>query len=195
MFGVGAFATIANVIQYRRLAALLLGIWLGGGIFADFAAVRNFDTVDRFLVEPGSILSAAELSKIGRDRERVLLRRNAGEENTFLFVNWERAELLIGSVLLLLLAFGGRPEKLMLSLTLAMMAIVAVQHFYFTPTVADLGRQIADLPPKHPLNDQFWMLHGISSGVEIFKLLIGAALAVRLSVKPAVKKTAVSQNG
>jgi hypothetical protein len=183
------------VIQYRRLAALLLGMWLGGGIFADFAVIQNFDTVDRFLLEPGSILSAAELVKIGRDRERVLLRRNAGEENTFLFQNWERAELLLGTLLLLVLAFGSRPEKLSLSLTLAMMAIVAVQHFYFTPVVADLGRQIADLPPKHPLNDRFWMLHGISSGAEICKLLIGAGLALRLSFKPAVKQPSVKQNG
>jgi len=172
------------VIQYRRVGALLLGVWLGAGVFADIAVTQNFATVDRFLAAPGNILSATELTKIGRDRERVLLRRNAGEENNFIFENWERAEFFIGSALLFVLAFGGRPDKLMLGLTAAMLIVVAVQHFYLSPQVTDLGRRIADLPPKHPLNATFWMFHGIYSGVEIVKLLIGAGLAVRFSFRP-----------
>ena len=176
------------MLQYRRLAAIVVGIWLGAGIFADFAVIQNFDTVDRFLAAPGSVFSAAELGKIGRDRERALLRRNAGEENNYIFENWERAELILGLVLLVVLAFGGRPDKLMLSLALAMMVVVAVQHFYLSPTVTDLGRQIADLPPKHPLNDRFWMFHGIYSGVEILKLLIAAGLAVLLSINKSKTK-------
>ena len=86
--------------------------------------------------------------------------------------------------LLFVLAFGGRPDKLMLGLTAAMLIVVAVQHFYLSPQVTDLGRRIADLPPKHPLNATFWMFHGIYSGVEIVKLLIGAGLAVRFSFRP-----------
>ena len=158
----------------------MLGLWLGAGIFADFAVVQNFATVDRFLAAPGNALAAAELGKIGRDRERVLLRRNAGEENNFIFENWERAELVIGIVLLGLLAFGGRPDNLMLCLALAMLIVVAAQHFFLSPQVTDLGRRIADLPPKDPLNSTFWMYHGIYSGVEILKLLLGACLALRL---------------
>ncbi len=186
------FATIADVIQYRavnyrKLAAIVVGVWLGAGVFADLAVIRNFETVDRFLAAPGSMLAAAELGKIGRERERALLRRNAGEENNYIFENWERAELIIGLVLLFVLAFGGRPDTLMLSMALAMMILVAIQHFYLSPTVTDLGRQIADLPPKHPLNDRFWMFHGIYSGVEILKLLMGAALAVLLSISKSAK--------
>ena len=172
------------MIQYRRVGALLLGVWLGAGVFADVAVTQNFATVDRFLAAPGNILSATELTKIGRNRERVLLRRNAGEENNFIFENWERAEFFIGAALLFVLAFGGRPDKLMLGLTAAMLIIVAVQHFYLTPEVTDLGRRIADLPAKHPLNATFWMFHGIYSGVEILKLLIGLGLALRISLRP-----------
>jgi hypothetical protein len=172
------------VIQYRRLAALVLGIWLGAGVFADIAVTQNFATVDRFLAAPGNILSATELTKIGRERERVLLRRNAGEENNFIFENRERAEFVIGAVLIFVLAFGGRPDKLMLSPAAAMLVLVAVQHFYLSPQVADLGRRISDLPPKDPLNATFWTFHGIYSGIEILKLLLGAGLAVRLSLRP-----------
>jgi len=170
----------SNVIQYRRLATLLLGVWLGAGIFADIAVTQNFQTVDRFLSTPNSLSASRELSSIGRDRERVILRRNAGEENNFLFENWERAELILGLVLLAVLFFGERPNKLMLSAALTMWVLVAVQHFALSPQVTEIGRKIADLPATDPLNKTFWMFHGIYSGSEILKLLVGFALAVRL---------------
>jgi hypothetical protein len=166
------------VIQYRRLGALVLGVWLGAGIFADFAVVQNFATVDRFLAAPGNALAAAELGKIGHDRERVLLRRNAGEENNFIFEQWERIEILLGTALILVFAFGGRSERPLIGLTAAMVLIVAVQHFFLTPEVTALGRRIADLPPGDPMNSTFWTYHGIYSGAEILKLLTGAGLAV-----------------
>jgi hypothetical protein len=177
-----SFATIANVIQYRRLAALVLGGWLGAGVFADVAVTQNFQTVDRFLAQPGSVATSVELAKIGRDRERVILRRNAGEENNVIFENWERVELLTGGALFALLLFGARPNKVMLGGVLLMLVVVAAQHFYLSPTVTELGRQLADLPANDPLNTKFWTFHGIYSGAEILKLLVGFALAVRLSI-------------
>ena len=173
----------SNVLQYRRIAALLLGLWLGGGIFADIAVTQNFQTVDRFLAAPGSAGTVVELNRIGRDRERAILRRNAGEENNFLFENWERVELMLGIALPAALFIGGRPPKAMLAAALAMWLIVVVQHFYLSPEVSLLGRKIADLPPGDPLNKTFWMFHGIYSGLEILKLLAGFALAVRLSIR------------
>jgi hypothetical protein len=166
------------VIQYRRLATLLVGAWLGAGVFADIAVVQNFETVDRFLPAPGSAGTAAEIAQIGRDRTRVLLRRNAGEENNFLFTNWELAELGIGGALLLTLAFGARAGKLPIGLTVAMLAIVGVQHFFLSPMVTDLGRKMADLPAANPLTATFWTYHGIYSGAEILKLALGGVLAV-----------------
>ncbi|MGD1073474.1 MAG: hypothetical protein ABSB15_25465, partial [Bryobacteraceae bacterium] len=179
----GGFATIAKVIQYRRLAALVLGMWLGAGIFADVAVTQNFQTVDRFLAEPGSVSAAAELNKVGRARERVILRRNAGEENNAIFENWERVELMVGCALLALLLFGARPNRLMLAAAVMMLVIVAVQHFFLSPAVTDLGRKLADLPGNDPLVPKFWTYHGIYSGSEILKLLVGFALAVRLAIR------------
>jgi hypothetical protein len=171
------------VIQYRRIAALLLGIWLGAGIFADVAVTQNFSTVDRFLSAPGSMKTAAQLHKLGRPVEREILRRNAGEENNYIFENWEWVELFLGVGLLATLFFGERPNKLMMGAALTMWLIVLVQRFALTPQVADMGRRIVDLPVGDPLNKTFWMYHGIYSGAEIVKLLVGFGLAARLSVR------------
>ena len=73
---------------------------------------QNFQTVDRFLETPGSVTTSAQLNQIGRTEERFILRRNAGEENNWIFLNWERVELALGGALFLLLLFGSRPQKL-----------------------------------------------------------------------------------
>jgi hypothetical protein len=172
------------VIQYRRIAAIALGGWLGAATFADFAVTQNFQTVDRFLSSPGSNATAMELQKIGAERERPILRRNAGEENGFLFEGWETAELAIGAVLIGLLLAGGKRSGLLLAPAVLMLVIVATQRFYLSPEVTGLGRRIADLSAADPrgpqLDSQFWTAHGIYSGLEIFKLLLGAFLAVLL---------------
>jgi len=171
------------VIQYRRLAALLLGAWLGASVLTDVAVTQNFQTVDRFLQQPGSVSASAALSAIGRDRERIILRRNAGEENNWIFMNWERVELAFGGLLFLILLFGERPQRLLLGLCAAMLLIVAAEHFLLTPLIVDLGRRVDDLPATDPDSKQFWMLHGIYSGLDILKMLVMGAFAVRLAIK------------
>jgi hypothetical protein len=173
----------AEVVQYRRLSALLLGAWLGAGILADVAVTQNFQTVDRFLETPGSITTSMRLNEIGRARARVILRRNAGEENNWIFENWERVELALGVGLFLLLLFGERPQKLMLGLSLGMFLIVVSEHFLLTPPIIDLGRKIDDLPATDPSVNKFWMLHGLYSGLDILKLVVGLVLGIRLAVK------------
>ena len=164
----------------------MLGGWLGAAAFADFAVTQNFSTVDRFLQSPGSNATALELQKIGMDRERPILRRNAGEENGFLFEDWETAELGVAVVLILLLLVGGKRSNAMLALAGLMLMIVAGQRFYLSPDITDLGRQLAERTASDPLNApltaRFWTAHGIYSGAEIAKLLLGFALAVLLAL-------------
>jgi len=176
------------VIQHRRIPALLLGAWLGAGILADIAVTQNFQTVDRFLADPGNTATSIRLTEIGRARERVILRRNAGEENNWIFENWERVEIFTGAGLFLLLAFGERPQKLTLALSAAMLVIVVAEHFLLTPQIVDLGRLIDDLPAADPATKKFWMLHGVYSGLDILKLLAGFGMAVRIAVKRKVDK-------
>ena len=171
------------MIQFRRLSALLLGAWLGASIVADVAVTQNFQTVDRFLQTPGNPGTSAQLNEIGWARERVILRRNAGEENNWIFLNWERVELVIGTGLFFLLLFGDRTQKLMLGLSIALLAIVAAEHFLFTPRIIDLGRVIDDLPASDPQYKTFWTLHGVYSGLDILKMLVAFGMAVRLVIR------------
>jgi hypothetical protein len=171
------------VIQYRRLSALLLGAWLGASILADVAVTQNFQTVDRFLDSPGNPATSSQLNAIGRARERLILRRNAGAENNWIFLNWERVEIVIGAGLFLLLLFGDRPQKTMLALTLAMLAIVVAEHFVFTPWITDLGRVVEDLPATDPQYKRFWTLHGLYSGLDILKMVIGFGFAGVLAIR------------
>lgn len=158
----------------------MLGVWLGAATFADIAVTQNFQTIDRFLADPGSSAAAADLKSIGASRARALLRRNAAEENNFLFLNFERAEIAMGVALLFFLGLQRNPSRFSLALAGSMLLIVIAQHFYLSPRVAGMGRYVDGMPAADPFVRRFWILHGVYSGLEIGKLLVGAGLAIRL---------------
>jgi len=171
------------VIQFRRLGSLLLGLWLGANIAVDLAVTQNFSTVDRFLASPGSVATSVQLNKIGRVDAREILRRNAAEENNFLFENFEIVEAFLGTVMFLLFLFGDRPQVSMLAMTALMLAIVLTQHFALSPQVAAIGRNIAGLPKESAEVKKFWMFHGFYSAAELAKIGIGIIFAVRLTFR------------
>jgi hypothetical protein len=172
------------MLRNRRLACLALGIWLGAAVAVDVLVTRNFSTVDRFLADPGSPAAVYQISQAKPQNVRFLLRRSAAEENAWIFENWEWAQIFIALVFFLLIFFGERPPKLALGLTLAMLLLVLAQRFAITPQVISLGREIADVAPADlaasPANTRFWTFHGVYSGMEILKLLLGLGLGVRL---------------
>jgi len=170
------------VIRNRRLSALLLGAWLGASILTDVAVTQNFQAVDRFLAAPGNAATSSELNAIGPARERVILRRNAGEENNWIFLNWERVEFALGGGLFLLFLLGDKPQKSRVALSIVLLAIVAAEHFLLTPRITDLGRIVDDLPAADPQYKTFWTLHGVYSGLDILKMLVMFGLAARLAI-------------
>jgi len=183
-----SYDTIAFVTGYRRLSILLLGAWLGAGIFTDLAVTQNFRTVDRFL-------ESSQLNGVGRARERIVLRRNAAEENNWIFQNWERLEFAVGGALLLLLLFGEAPQKSTVALSLALPAIVAAEHFLLTPRIIDLGRIVGDLPATDPAARTFWMLHGIYGSLDILKIMVGLGLAAVLVIRPETAREPLARTG
>ena len=71
----------------------------------------------------------------------------------------------------------------MLGFCAAMLLIVVAQHFLLAPQIAEIGRRVDDLPAGDPEVHKFWTLHGFYSGLEILKLFVGFAFAIRLTTR------------
>jgi len=172
------------VIHFRRLCVLLLGAWFGASVVADVAVTQNFQAVDRFLASPGSDATSTQLDSIGRDRERAILRRNAAEENNWIFINWERAEFVLGAALLAVLITGhAQPRKLLLIGGAGLFAIVAAEHLLLTPRIVEMGRFVEDLPKTDDRYKTFWIFHGFYSGLDILKMVVIFLMAARLLIR------------
>jgi len=169
-------------MHFRRFAALLLGFWLAGCVFMDMVATQNFRSVDRLLAAPPPQIVERVQAMGGRDLARVFLRYQASELNRAYFDNWERAQIVLGLVLFLVLLFGTPPNRLMLLFTLLMLGIVVAMHFYLTPEITRLGRIIDFVAPGTPSPDRsrFWKFHGAYSACELIKFGLGTVLAVLL---------------
>ena len=161
------------MVQYLRLSALLLGVWLGASVLADIAVTQNFQTVDRFL-------DSQPPTGIGQDQARAMLRRNAAEENNWIFTNWERAEFVLAFSLAGLFLAGGRSQKLLLAGAMSLIVILAAERFFLTPRIVDMGRFVEGLAKTDGRYKTFWMLHGIYSGLDILKMLVIFGLAARV---------------
>lgn len=168
-------------MHFRRLASLVLGAWLAGGLLMMMVSTHNLGAVDRLLDAP-SRGAANHIQTLGEQPARLFLRHQASELNRWYFETWERIQFGLGLVLLAALFFGvdGRPSLLLISLI--MLVIVALQHWLMNPEMARLGRAIDFLPTTVPSADRtrFWNLHTIYSVTEVIKLGLGFVLAVGL---------------
>lgn len=175
------------MFRSRRFACLSLGLWLGAAASIDFLVAANFSTVDSFLADPGGKTASARIGDLGRDSVRFLLRRNAGEENARIFEVWEWTQIGIGAIFFGLLLAGEKPPASALVMVPLMLLIVIAQRFFLTPQVISLGRQMDDLPTAALSNNsivsQFWTFHGVYSGLEILKLLLGIGVGARLVIR------------
>jgi hypothetical protein len=169
-------------MHFRRFAAFLLGIWIGGSAFMDMVATQNFHSVDRLLAAPSPQAEEKIQALGGRDAARAFLRYQVAEQNRWYFETWERIQIGLGLALLFVLLFGSAPDKLLLLLALLMFAIVLVMRFFLTPEITQLGRVIDFVAPATPSGDRtrFWTFHGAYSASELVKLGLGIVLVVLL---------------
>jgi hypothetical protein len=165
-------------MHFRRLAALLLGAWLGDSVFMDMVATQNFRSVDRLLAAPPAQVAERIQALGGHDAARVFLRYQVSEQNRWYFQTWERVQVALGAVLFLVLLFGAVPNRVTLLITLLMLAMVLLMHFFLTPEITRLGRA-ADFAPAAD-RTRFWTFHGMYSAGELIKLGLGIVLAARL---------------
>jgi len=147
----------------------------------DMVATQNFRSVDRLLAAPSPQLAERIQTMGGHDAARMLLRHQVAEQNRWYFETWEQIQIVLGVALVLVL-FGAGRDRWMLVLTILMVGIVLIMHFFLTPEITRLGRAIDFVPPGTSSADRtrFWTLHGAYSGSELMKLGLGIVLAALL---------------
>jgi hypothetical protein len=180
-------------MQYRRVVALLIGVWLGGGIVMAWFGARSFANVHRVLNESNPAF-ALQTRPLGHENTRIVLRFHAAEQNRFLFQEWGYLQLVLGAFLFGYLLFGTLEGKFSLGIALAMIVITGVQCFGLTPVLGSTGKMLDFIPADAAAAERarFWLLHSAYLGCELLKfaaaaLLLGLILRHGRSVDPVNK--------
>src|SRR5260221_14303042 len=126
-------------MHYRRIASLLLGFWLGGGLWMAWIAIASFRSVDSLLTAPGPVV-AIQIKALGPGGAHALLRYQAAEQNRAFFETWEFLQLILAAGFFFFLLLGSAEGQLSLLLLLIMLVIVVAQRFFMTPQLSSLGR-------------------------------------------------------
>jgi hypothetical protein len=167
-------------MHFRRLAALLIGALLATGAFIDFTAIQNFRAVDRFLGAPAT-QAIPGIQTLGQGAARTLLRRQVAETNRFLFEKSEQCQILLGLAFVLALAFArAHSPRLPIILGVLILFLLALEHFYLSPEITELGRKLDSTGASKEVAAVFWRFHGTYSAVELLKLAFGLVAGVSL---------------
>lgn len=149
-------------MHVRRLACLLLGMWLGGILLFSVVKTQNLASVDEVIEFHPGVGDEANIKKLGGPASaRVFLMHFAAEQNRTNSRHWELIQIVVSISLLILIVFGTHEGKITMSLTLLAVVFVFIQHFLLKPSIMGLGRSQDYLVPGADLGGirhqfQFW---------------------------------------
>jgi hypothetical protein len=126
----------------RRLVCVLLGGWLGAGIFMAVLAAYQFMVVDQVLTHPNSAGAQAILRKLPVEEVRLAMRHQAAESNRAFMDGWGAVQIILGIVVFGLLLFGTSMGKLPLVIAALVTLLTAGNHLLVTPSVVGLERAV-----------------------------------------------------
>ena len=181
-------------MDLTRVSFLLLGAWISSCVFMDVVATQNFRSVDRLLASPTAPMEERIRAIGGHDAARAFLRYQASELNRQYFTTWEVAQIVLGLLLVSTVVRAGHRDTVTIWLPSLMLAVTLVMHFWLTPAITRLGRDMDFRPVgQSATNTQFWMFHGGYSALELIKLGWGVALAIWLLLpRNKLKETGVA---
>jgi hypothetical protein len=162
------------------LLHFILGIWLGGSVILGAVVSYNFAGIDDLFARNPRLQEHAGFAPDDLAAKKTsLLWVHSSELNRVFFDAWNRSQLVLGG-LAVLLAVWGRARRLPIVLLTAAVALVAVTHWAFEPQIVELGRQLDFLPrdPPPPMLAEFQRYHGIYFAAETvrFGLVLVATL-------------------
>jgi hypothetical protein len=164
-------------MHYRRIVALLLGLWLGGELVMAWFGARSFASVDRTMNGSNPIF-AVQTRPLGHTTTRMVLRYQIAEENRYLFQGWEYMQLILGAAFFSYLLFGTLENKFTLALALGLLLLTGVQRFGISSELGAIGKTLDYLPPEIANGERarFWLLHSAYLGVEALKIAVAGVL-------------------
>jgi hypothetical protein len=167
-------------MKVAPLLHFLLGIWLGGSLVLGAVVAFNFSGFDDLFARNPKLQAHAGFAADDLNAKKTsLLWVHSAELNRVLFEAWNRAQLVLG-VLAVLIAVWGKVGRWPLVLLVAATMLVGLVHLILEPRIVELGRQLDFLPrnPPPPMLESFQRYHGIYFSVEIlrFGLLVIATL-------------------
>lgn len=167
----------------RRLASFILGAWILGSLLVIFVVYQNGLNVEKVMNNPPGPV-AKDIEDLGSDITRMLLRFQATEMNRFLYETWGIAQIGIGLAFLSAVTFTAHRSKFLVAGAAGAILLVAFQVFYTTASMAALGRTFDFLPINAALKerDLYQSYSTLNTVAEVLKLLLGAALTVRLLI-------------
>jgi len=164
-------------MRSRRLACLILGLWLGGGLLMAWVTAESSRSVDRLLSQPNP-LAAVETRNAGRAPITELMRYQAAELSRAYRETWEWAQLCLGAFFFFFLLFGTTQGKASLALALLLFLVVAAQRLLLTPQIAAMGRSLDFAASAASVDrNQLRVLRYGYTLTELAKLMLGLTLA------------------
>ena len=165
----------------RRIAAMLLGIWLGGILMISVATPAAFLSVDDLLASPSATTGKA-LKLLGPVTVKELLFQQVGESNRSLFNFWGYTQLTLATLVFLLLLFFTTVRRPVLGLSLGMLLMALLMNVFLIPRIGAIGREIRAGTRVDPVEalEKFKLLHMGFTLFELAVALLGLILAALL---------------
>jgi hypothetical protein len=167
-------------MRSRRIACLLLGLWMGAGLWMLWVAQANASAADRLLLAPNAN-AAAYLKSVGRVQMAPLAHYLAAEQNRSLFEVWGIVQIVLGGLFFFFLLFGTRFGKFPLVVALLMLLIVIGERVAVIPGMEMVGHHIDFNPdPSQRARTARDVLNYGYSMAEWGKFALGAVSAIYL---------------
>jgi hypothetical protein len=148
-------------MKNHPLLAFILGCWLGGSVLMMAVVSYNFAGFEDIFARNPRLAQQAGFDPRDTDAKKAsLLWVHSAELNRVFFHAWNRAQLVLGS-LALVLAVAARARRLPLILLALGLALVLLTHLALEPRIVDVGRQLDFLPrtPPPPMLAVFQAAH------------------------------------
>ena len=161
----------------------VLGIWLGGSVILGTMVGYNFSGIsDLFERNPKLQQHAGFTVDDIAAKKTSLLWAHSSELNRVYFEAWNRVQLVLGA-LSVVLALLGSARRLPIVLLVLATTLVAVTQWTVQPMIVELGRQLDFLPrdPAPPVLEAFQHYHGayfLAESVRFGLVCIAALLLI-----------------